>query len=339
MNKKKSIVVLAILLLTCIALGLAACSHQHQLTHHQALEPTCAESGMDEYWSCECGKMFSDEAGTQEIAQAPVLQATGHSFVIETVKTEALKSSATCYSKAVYYKSCACGEISQNENDTFEAGEFADHNYIENIEATGAKVSDATCTDPAIYKKSCSVCCVLSDETFKHGSALGHDEEIAWSWTAKDGSYDVTATVSCTRCEHTKVYSDGEVIVTSKQTQTPTCTEEGKLTYTATITVENSQISDTKVDDIDVISHTYGTVTFTWSKDHSSCTATRTCSCGNKQTATATVSAEVTQKATADLEEITTYTAVFSEEWADSQIEVVTTGKCLEPSQPDIGGW
>lgn len=90
---------------------------------------------------------------------------------------------------------------------------------------------------------------------------------------------------------------------------------------------------------INALGHNYGTITYTWAKDYSTCTATRACACGDTQTATATVQSRVTQEATADSAEITTHTATFSEEWAVNQNEAVVTGGCLDPSQPDIGGW
>ena len=46
-----------------------------------------------------------------------------HTFDQETVKDEALKSAADCTNDAVYYKSCACGEISTTE--TFTAADTA----------------------------------------------------------------------------------------------------------------------------------------------------------------------------------------------------------------------
>ena len=46
-----------------------------------------------------------------------------HTFDQETIKDEALKSAADCTNDAVYYKSCACGEISTTE--TFTAADTA----------------------------------------------------------------------------------------------------------------------------------------------------------------------------------------------------------------------
>lgn len=54
----------------------------HQLTENAAKAPTCTEPGNIRYWACQgCGKVFSDEAGTEEIIPADtVLEAVGHSY-------------------------------------------------------------------------------------------------------------------------------------------------------------------------------------------------------------------------------------------------------------------
>ena len=54
----------------------------HALTKTEAKEATCTEAGNIEYWTCsECGKYFSDEAGTEEITEEEtVLAAKGHTF-------------------------------------------------------------------------------------------------------------------------------------------------------------------------------------------------------------------------------------------------------------------
>lgn len=55
--------------------------HSHILTEKEAVEPNCTEDGNSQYWLCsECGRMFSDEWGTSEIASIPVIPALGHSF-------------------------------------------------------------------------------------------------------------------------------------------------------------------------------------------------------------------------------------------------------------------
>lgn len=55
--------------------------HSHILTEKEAVKPNCTEDGNSQYWICsECGRMFSDECGTSEIASIPAIPALGHSF-------------------------------------------------------------------------------------------------------------------------------------------------------------------------------------------------------------------------------------------------------------------
>ncbi len=51
----------------------------------------------------------------------------GHSYTLEIVTEEALKSEATCTEAAVYYKSCVCGVISTTE--TFTSGSALEHDW------------------------------------------------------------------------------------------------------------------------------------------------------------------------------------------------------------------
>lgn len=50
----------------------------------------------------------------------------GHTFDQEVATKAYLKSKATCQQKAVYYKSCECGE---KGTETFESGDLADHDF------------------------------------------------------------------------------------------------------------------------------------------------------------------------------------------------------------------
>ncbi len=53
-----------------------------------------------------------------------------HAYTQQVQKPEALKTPADCTNNAVYYLSCACGEVSTNDADTFTAANTAlDHNW------------------------------------------------------------------------------------------------------------------------------------------------------------------------------------------------------------------
>ena len=53
-----------------------------------------------------------------------------HAYTQQVQKPEALKTPADCTNNAVYYLSCACGEVSTNDADTFTAANTAlDHDW------------------------------------------------------------------------------------------------------------------------------------------------------------------------------------------------------------------
>ena len=100
--------------------------HAHRCTvcgEHDALvahTPGAAATETDAQICTDCGFVIAPP--------------TGHiacSFVLETVSEPALKSVATCTVAAVYYKSCACGSVSTNENDTFSHGSPLGHDLGE----------------------------------------------------------------------------------------------------------------------------------------------------------------------------------------------------------------
>ena len=68
--------------LTVKGAGVIDESHVHTLEAHEAIEPTCNETGMKAYWYCtECGKYFSDEMGNKEVTRDSLtVKALGHDW-------------------------------------------------------------------------------------------------------------------------------------------------------------------------------------------------------------------------------------------------------------------
>ena len=86
-----------------------------------------------------------------------------HSFVYRRAEVAAMKSEATCFSPAVYYVTCACGE---GGTETFTDGSTVPHDYA-NVENNAFLISTGTCTKKAEYYKSCRFGCGRRiDETF-----------------------------------------------------------------------------------------------------------------------------------------------------------------------------
>ena len=123
-----------------------------------------------------------------------------HAYTQQVQKPEALKTPADCTNNAVYYLSCACGEVSTNDADTFTAANTAlDHDWgawtqnsdekthtrickrdTSHTETENCHGGTATCTARAV----CTVC------GGEYGELLPHDftAEIAEAKYLKSGA-------------------------------------------------------------------------------------------------------------------------------------------------------
>ena len=138
-----------------------------------------------------------------------------HAYTQQVQKPEALKTPADCTNNAVYYLSCACGEVSTNDADTFTAANTAlDHDWgawtqnsdekthtrickrdTSHTETENCHGGTATCTARAV----CAVC------GGEYGELLAHDftAEIAEAKYLKSGATCTEKAVyykSCAAC-------------------------------------------------------------------------------------------------------------------------------------------
>ena len=137
-----------------------------------------------------------------------------HAYTQQVQKPEALKTPADCTNNAVYYLSCACGEVSTNDADTFTAANTAlDHDWgawtsngndthtrvckrdSSHTETDNCSGGTATCTEKAV----CAVC------GGEYGELLPHDftAEIAEAKYLKSGATCTEKAVyykSCAAC-------------------------------------------------------------------------------------------------------------------------------------------
>ena len=138
-----------------------------------------------------------------------------HAYTQQVQKPEALKTPADCTNNAVYYLSCACGEVSTNDADTFTAANTAlDHDWgawtqnsdekthtrickrdTSHTETENCHGGTATCTARAV----CAVC------GGEYGVLLPHDftAEIAEAKYLKSGATCTEKAVyykSCAAC-------------------------------------------------------------------------------------------------------------------------------------------
>ena len=108
--------------------------------------------------------------------------------------------------------------------------------------------------------------------------ALGHKYgEPTWNWEkAENNTYTATATFTCANdAEHVE---NVKATVTEKS-EGATCTEAGKITYTAKATFEGKEYTDSKEENVGALGHNYQTTTTkaTLSKDGSIVTKCTRC--------------------------------------------------------------
>ena len=89
-------------------------THVHELTHYDAVAPTCGEAGNIEYWRCGvCGKYFSDANAENEISASDVV-------VAATGEHDYTGAVCTSNNNGTHTHTCTvCGHV-ETENCTYE---------------------------------------------------------------------------------------------------------------------------------------------------------------------------------------------------------------------------
>ena len=205
------------------------CAKGHTLTAVEAVPATCETAGVEAYWKCNvCGKLFSDAEGkTETTLEKLAIPATGHAY--------------------------------------------------------GAPV---------------------------------------WKW---NDDFKATATFTCANnASHVETVN---AAVTNEVTTEATCKADGVRTYTAKVTFEGKEYTDTKTEVIPATGHAYGEPVWKWNDDF---TASATFTCGNDashvENVTATVTNAVTTEATCKVDGVRTYTAKVTfegKEYTDTKTEVI----------------
>ena len=152
-----------------------------------------------------------------------------------------------------------------------------------------------------------------------NGHAYG---EPVWSWT---DDFKATATFTCANnAAHVETVN---ATVTNEVTTAATCETEGVRTYTAKVTFEDKEYTDTKTEVIPATGHAYGAPVWKWNDDF---TASATFTCGNDtshvKNVTAEVTSAVTTPAACETTGVRTYTAKVTfedKEYTSSKTEVI----------------
>ncbi len=189
----------------------------------------------------------------------------------------------------------------------------ASHVETEKVSATSQITHPATCEDigETTYTSEAfeNDAFTVQAKTEENIPALGHSwSEATYTWA--DDNSSVTATRAC---EHDASHVETETVnVTSSVTREATCEDIGETTYT-TAAFENTAFEvQTKTEaDIPALGHGWGEVTYSWTEDNTSVTATRTCAhdANHVETETVSVTSAITRAATCEGVGETTYTS------------------------------
>ena len=210
------------------------CADGHTLTAVAEVPATCEETGVKAHWVCSvCGKLFSDAEGKNETTlEALTIGVLGHDYG-EAAWTwtgyESAKATFTCSRDASHVEEVTAAVTSEITTPA-------------SCESTGVRTYTATVTfQGKNYTDTCTeVLPVL-------GHAWG---EPVWTWT---GYGAAEASFACARdAGHVKVLPAS---ITSEVTTQPGCSTEGVRTYTATVTLDGKNYTDTRTETLPSLGH------------------------------------------------------------------------------------
>lgn len=197
----------------------------HSITAKPRKEPTCTEEGYEAYWMDETGQKYSDADCITKIPEPVVIPATGHIW----------------------------GEPDwdwiSNTKVNFELVCTVDGEITTKRATVTSEVIPATCTETGKTVYTAQV--VVDGVTYtdvKEVEIPTTDHEYgspAWTWSDDHNSASVTLT--CSGCGDTKSYP---ATVSAVRTE-PTTEAEGSIVYTATVTVDGQEYTDTFTEILD----------------------------------------------------------------------------------------
>ena len=206
----------------------------HQLTAVEKVPATCETAGVEAYWKCSvCGKLFSDAEGkTETTLEKLAIPATGHAYGAPVWKwNDDFTATATF----------TCG------NDT---------SHVENVTATvtNAVTTEATCEVDGVRTYTAKVTFDGKDYTDTKTEVIPATDhaygEPVWKW---NDDFTASATFTCGNdASHVKTVN---AAVTNEVTTEATCEADGVRTYTAKVTFEDKEYTDTKTETLPATSH------------------------------------------------------------------------------------
>ena len=288
----------------------------------KSVAATCTEKGKDVYTATATVKDAEGktEIGTLTDTYEVELAALGHKYGEPTWKWNDDHTEAT----AVF--ACERGDDTQEVKAT-----ITEKTTAATCETAGETVYTATAS---FGGKD------YTDNQKVEIAALGHKYgEPTWKWS--DDHKTATATFKCERGDDTQTV-DATV---TPETTAATCEADGKTVYTAKVSFNGKDYTETYTETLKALGHKYGAPVWNWTKgENNTYTATATFTCANDEKHVETVDAKVTEKsdgATCTEAGKITYTATVTFEGKDytgtKTEEVAALGHDYKVSEKD--GW
>ena len=289
-------------------------AHTKETTHVDGyVAPTCTTPGATgdtKYDCCNAVKVASEEI--------PV-DATAHTGEAKVVKN---KSDATCtaygYTGDIHWSCCGALETKGSDIEMIpHKDENKDHACDYGCDVYQGEHKDSANDNDHLCDYGCNV--VL--EACTDGDDNNHSCDICGKENVSEHSYgnaSCDAPATCTVCGATTGGVLGHSFKNYVSNNDATCTADG----TKTAKCERCDATETIKDEGSALSHDWSEVTYNFAEDGSACTATRTCNrtaCDATETATAKITSVVKTAATCKVKGTTTYTATFTENWAEVQ--------------------
>ena len=273
-------------------------------------EPTC-DFGLSRHTCKLCGK-------TEEITLATVRM---HEWVCTSL------TNGSCVRDTVGHFTCnGCGAT--KDEPVPHGSDKNNHEHLGDAEV----VKSPTCFEDGVQRRQCLDCGEYVEEAIP---ALGCEwGDVVYFWS--ENNLKVTATLPCLRDSQHNIV---EEVYTSKQvTKKATCTEDGTVVYTTRAFSGDSFTRQTKTVTVKATGHNWGEVTYTWSDDNSTVTATRVCANDpdHIETETVGVVSEVTKKATVTEKGETTFTAEFTNKAFATQKKTIADIEALDPDWGEV---
>lgn len=270
-----------------------------------------AVTGIGDYAFRDCNEMTS-----VTIADSVTEIGTGAFVNCSKLSRAAVPNSVRSIGNSAFDGCISLSSISYNGNE-YDLSNI-EPAFVENGVSVGSHVFEHSYSEPVytwsennstcMATKTCSECHDVVTETAdvstKTTDATCTDEGLnTYTATFKNSDFK-------TQTKTSKISAKGHKSVSANNAVAATCTTDGKESDTV-CSVCGVTLATGKT--IAKTGHKYGTPTYTWSKDKSTCTATRTCSvCSDEQTETVNTTSKVTKAATCTGAGVTTYTAKFT---------------------------